>query len=159
MSWEKHAHDYFEVISFYNSKIYNILQYVISWLHMCNLHIKETEISQKRSKGIKNWKITYSVILNVLSNKTNLILGFTFPLKIAIDLPIFASYYALLCICYCFSHLIGLFSVTWLYLLYKFSRFFIYFLFLSDEGPTLETLDHTIRIGSTPTFLYFDLYA
>ena len=30
--------------------------------------------------------------------------------------------------------------------------------FLSDEGPMLETLDHTIRIGSTPTFLYFDLY-
>ena len=28
----------------------------------------------------------------------------------------------------------------------------------SDEGPTLETLDFTIRIGSTPTFLYFDLY-
>ena len=27
-----------------------------------------------------------------------------------------------------------------------------------DEGPMLETLDHTIRIGSTPTFLYFDLY-
>ena len=26
-------------------------------------------------------------------------------------------------------------------------------LFLSDEGPTLETLDFTIRIGSTPTFL------
>ena len=41
---------------------------------MCNLHIKETEICQKRSKGIKNWKITYSVILSVLSNKTNLIL-------------------------------------------------------------------------------------
>ena len=30
--------------------------------------------------------------------------------------------------------------------------------FLSDEGPMLETLDHTIRIVSTPTFLYFDLY-
>ena len=28
----------------------------------------------------------------------------------------------------------------------------------NDEGPMLETLDHTIRIGSTPTFLYFDLY-
>ena len=27
--------------------------------------------------------------------------------------------------------------------------------FLSDEGPMLETLDHTIRTGSTPTFLYF----
>ena len=26
------------------------------------------------------------------------------------------------------------------------------------EGPMLETLDYTIRIGSTPTFLYFDLY-
>ena len=32
------------------------------------------------------------------------------------------------------------------------------FLFLSDEGPMLEWLDYTIRIGSTPTFLYFDLY-
>ena len=32
------------------------------------------------------------------------------------------------------------------------------FCFLSDEGPMLETLDYTIRIGSTPTFLYFDLY-
>ena len=31
-------------------------------------------------------------------------------------------------------------------------------IFLSDEGPMLETLDYTIRIGSTPTFLYFDLY-
>ena len=28
--------------------------------------------------------------------------------------------------------------------------------FLSDEGPTLETIDFTIRIGSTPTFLYLD---
>ena len=31
-------------------------------------------------------------------------------------------------------------------------------LFLSDEGPMLETLDYTMRIGSTPTILYFDLY-
>ena len=30
--------------------------------------------------------------------------------------------------------------------------------FLSDEGPMLETLDYTIRIGSTTTILYFDLY-
>ena len=28
-------------------------------------------------------------------------------------------------------------------------------MFLSDEGPMLETLNFTIRIGSTPTFLYF----
>ena len=31
-------------------------------------------------------------------------------------------------------------------------------MFLSDEGPTLETLDFTIRIGSIPTFSYFDLF-
>ena len=31
-------------------------------------------------------------------------------------------------------------------------------MFLSDEGSTLKTLDFTIRVGSTPTFLYFDLY-
>ena len=55
-----------------------ILLYVIAHKlrHMCNLHIKETEIFQKRSKGI-----TYSVILSVLSNKTNLILGFSSPLS------------------------------------------------------------------------------
>ena len=53
---------------------------------------------------------------------------------------------------------VGLFSVTWLSLLYKLTRFFIYFLFLSDKELTLEMLDYTIRIGSTPTFLYFDLY-
>ena len=29
-------------------------------------------------------------------------------------------------------------------------------MFLSDEGPMLETLDFTTRIGSIPTFLYFD---
>ena len=34
--------------------------------------------------------------------------------------------------------------------------FFVFF--LSDEGPMLVMLDYTIRIGSTPTFLYFDLY-
>ena len=35
---------------------------------------------------------------------------------------------------------------------------FIYFLFLSEEGTTLETLDFTTNIGSTPSFLYFYLY-
>ena len=29
----------------------------------------------------------------------------------------------------------------------------MYFLFLSDEGPTLETLDYTIRIGGKYTNL------
>ena len=28
----------------------------------------------------------------------------------------------------------------------------------TDEGPTLQTSDFTIHIGSTQTFLYFDLY-
>ena len=31
-------------------------------------------------------------------------------------------------------------------------------LFRSDEEPTLEMLDFAFHIGSTPTFLYFDLY-
>ena len=35
---------------------------------------------------------------------------------------------------------------------------FSHLMFLSDEGPKLETLDYTIHIGSTLTFLYFDLY-
>ena len=30
-------------------------------------------------------------------------------------------------------------------------------MFLSDEGPTLQTLKFAFHIGSTPTFLYFDL--
>ena len=60
-------------------------------------------------------------------------------------------------------HLLLFLSPDWLIfchmiISYKFTRFFIYFLFLSDEGPTLETLDYTIRIGSTPTFLFFDFY-
>ena len=81
MSWEKHTHmitsKWFRFII---AKIYKILRYVIVRIlrHMCNLHIKK--IYQKRSKGIKNWKITYSVILSVLSNKTNLILGYSSPL-------------------------------------------------------------------------------
>ena len=31
-------------------------------------------------------------------------------------------------------------------------------MFLSNEGPTLETLDFTIRIGSHQLLFYFDLY-
>ena len=31
-------------------------------------------------------------------------------------------------------------------------------MFLSDERPTLETLDFTFYIGSRQTFLYFDMY-
>ena len=34
----------------------------------------------------------------------------------------------------------------------------LHFMFISDKGPTLETLDFTFYIGSTPTFSYFDLY-
>ena len=41
--------------------------------------------------------------------------------------------------------------------LIKIHPIFYLFLFLSYEGPMIETLDYryTIRIGSTPTFLYF----
>ena len=37
-----------------------IINYVI-----CNLHIKETAISQKRSKGIKNWGLSTVVKLSI----------------------------------------------------------------------------------------------
>ena len=50
--------------------------YILKWFRFIIAKIYK---SQKRSKGIKNWKITYSVILSVLSNKTNLILGFSSP--------------------------------------------------------------------------------
>ena len=43
------------------------------------------------------------------------------------------------------------------FVFFYFTRFFIYFMVLSDAGPTLETLDF-IRIGSTPTFLYFHFF-
>ena len=50
-------------------------------------------------------------------------------------------------------------SLTWLaYFLSHDYLSYDHFLFLSDEGPMLETLDFTICIGSTPTFSYFDLY-
>ena len=66
----------------------------------------------------------------------------------------------LLCI---IMHLLLFLSPDWLtfchmIISYKFTRFIFILCFLSDEGPMLKTLDYTIRIGSTPTFLYFDLY-
>ena len=51
-------------------------------------------------------------------------------ITIANYLPTLASYYASLCICYCFSHLIDLFSVTWLFLSCKFTRFLVIFVSL-----------------------------
>ena len=59
------------------AKICNILRYVIPRIlrHMCNLHIKETEISQKRSKGIKNWKTRNTCTQQPLARCT----GFSFP--------------------------------------------------------------------------------
>ena len=56
------------------------------------------------------------------------------------------------------KHVLSTFQETVWSHLKNLPRSFIYFLFLSDEGPMLEMLNYTIRIGSTPTFLYFDLY-
>ena len=50
------------------------------------------------------------------------------------------------------SRRIGLFSVTCVFPLYKYTRFFIYFIFLSDEGPTLETL-RTVLLKQLDYFL------
>ena len=54
-------------------------------------------------------------------------LSFTWRLRLVYwsNLKIAKTYFCiLLCICYCFSHLMGLFSVTWLFLLHKFTCFF-----------------------------------
>ena len=64
------------------------------------------------------------------------VIHFAPPPRLLVDfknrklLTYFGSYYALFCICYCFSHVIGL----------------------------LEMLDCNIRIGSAPIFISFDLY-
>ena len=51
----KHVQYILKLFRFIIAKIYNIPRYVIDHKlrHMCNLHNKENEISQKRSKGIK----------------------------------------------------------------------------------------------------------
>ena len=66
-------HLYFQVISFVNSKDVTMHNVTHNGVNMFNLHIKQTEISQKRSKKTKNRKRCYFVILSVLLNKTNLI--------------------------------------------------------------------------------------
>ena len=56
---ETHAHDYFEVISFCNRKdiTFSDMSFPMYYIrHMYSLHIKETEICQKRSKGNKKLK-------------------------------------------------------------------------------------------------------
>ena len=61
------------------------------------------------------------------------LIHFALPPRLLIDFKNskWVTYFGiLLCICYCFSHLIGLLSVTWLSLIYKFTRCF-YFFFVS----------------------------
>ena len=64
----------------------------------------------------------------------------------------YVRFYVMLCVCkvYCLkSHIIN----PLLRLVIK-TKVVV---FLFDQGPMLETFDFTIRIGSTPTLLYFDL--
>ena len=75
---------------------------------------------------------------------------------------VYLQFWILLCI---ITHLLMSLSYDWLIFLAHdyFSPLnslgiLIYLMFLSDEGPTLETLDFTTRFGSASTFLYFDLY-
>ena len=73
---ETHAHDSFELT--WCDNIIDMLPCPIRTsctcdVNMFNFHIKQTEISQKRSKKTKNCKGCYFVILRLLSKKTNLI--------------------------------------------------------------------------------------
>ena len=65
---ETHAHDSFELIWLTLSD----KSLCTCDVKMFNLDIKQTEVSQKRSKETKNCKECYFVILRLLSNKTNL---------------------------------------------------------------------------------------
>ena len=47
---------------------------------VCYLHIKQIAISQERRAVWKNYRWSSFIISRVLSNKTNLILGFSSPL-------------------------------------------------------------------------------
>ena len=72
-------------------------------------------------------------------------------LKIANNSPILASSYAFLIVY--LTWLAYFLSRDYLSFIYSLGSFFL-FLFLSDDGPMLETLDYTIRIGSTPTYIF-----
>ena len=48
-------------------------------------------------------------------------------------------------------------SITFCHVIISHINSLVSLFILSDEGPMLGTLDHTIHIGSTPTFLYFEL--
>ena len=97
--------------------------------------------------GQKRWLLTCS--LHCSCSSTSTLIHFALPPSLLIDFKNskWLTYFCiLLCICYRFSHLIGLLSVTWLSPFYKFTRFLIYFLFLSDEGPRLKTLGYILSV-------------
>ena len=112
--------------------------------------------------AIKTYFLTFSLHCSCPSTShlftLRLRLVYSSTLKIANDLSIFAPYYALLCVCYCFSHLIVFFSVTWLCLLYKFTKCFICFLFLSSywrRASARNVRQYTNRYGQyNNSYLY-----
>ena len=63
----------------------------------------------------------------------------------------------LLCICHCFSHLIGLHSVTLLSLFYKFNRFYLFFVSLWQRASARNVIPYYPYRQYTD-LLYFDLY-
>ena len=50
--------------------------------------------------------------------------------------------------------------ILFCFLLYTFTRFIIHFMFLSDEGPTLETLDFEFRLSGSclPITFYISIF-
>ena len=53
-----------------------------------------------------------------------------------------------------YVYIIYLFLFNIIFLFFYLFFVIFYFLFLFDEGPLLETLDYTIRIGSTDLFIF-----
>ena len=78
------------------------------------------------------------------------LIHFAPPPRLLIDLKNskwLTYFFILLCICYCFSHLIGLFSIIWLFLLYKFTRFFkfIFCFSLAKSSLVLRLCDKLLN--------------
>ena len=76
-----HTHDYFEVNLFYNSKdilvAFSYMSFPLYYV-ICVICISK---KLKTKQGNQKLKDNLLVILSALSNKTNLILGFSSPLK------------------------------------------------------------------------------
>ena len=123
--------------------------------------INTTGITTWQTPKTKSWKQRKIEQKNQLSHMiNNLLTSLARSVRKSICLRVFCSdltrssfglyenfrqiLFSTLTSCYCFSHLIFCHIIFFLVYIYKFTRFCIHSMFLSDEGPTLEAVDFTL---------------